>query len=127
MEQSRNMSRYGNMDRRRSMNRHRKLQVFWLAMLSAVIVLTACGGKAPKNYEVLVNDPGGKPVSGVTIQFCSDTECLVGKTDENGIAVFEKEGGSYTVHVLKVPEGYAEDKAEYPAPEKPGRVTIVLN
>ena len=115
MEQSRNMSRYG------------KLQLLWLAMLSAVIVLTACGGKAPKNYEVLVNNSGGKPVSGVTIQFCSDTECLLGTTDEKGTAVFEKEAGSYTVHVLKVPEGYTEDKTEYPAPEKPGRVTIVLN
>ena len=127
MEQSRNMNRYGNVNRRRSMDRHRKLQVFWLALLLALIVLTACGGKASKNYEVLVNNSGGKPVSGVTIQFCSDTECLLGTTDEKGTAVFEKEAGSYTVHVLKVPEGYAEDKAEYPAPEKPGRVTIVLN
>ncbi len=96
-----------------------------LLLALAVIALAGCGRKAA-NYEVLVNDTAGRPVAGVTVQFCSDTECLVGKTDEKGIAVFEKEAGSYTVHVLKAPEGYAPDDTEYAAPEKPGRVTIVL-
>ena len=95
-----------------------------LLALTLVFALAACGKKA--NYEVLVNDASGKPVSGVTIQFCSDTECIMGTTNDKGIAAFDKEAGSYTIHVLKVPEGYAPDDTEYSAPAKPGLVTIVL-
>lgn len=95
------------------------------ALFLIIGMLAACGGK-PANYEVLVNDAAGKPVPGVTVQFCSDKECILGKTGDDGIAVFEMEGGKYTVHILKVPEGFSADSTEYPAPEKPGRVTIVL-
>ena len=102
----------------------RKVLAVCLLLALAVVALAACGKKA--NYEVLVNDTSGKPVSGVTIQFCSDTECNMGTTNENGIAVFEKEAGNYTIHVLKVPEGYAPDDTEYTAPDKPGQVVIVL-
>ncbi len=104
----------------------KRVSVLCIAMVLAACMLAACSGKKPGSYEVLVNDGAGKPVPGVTVQFCSDTECILGETAENGIAVFEKEAGTYTVHVLKVPEGYAADDAEYPAPDKPGRVTVVL-
>ena len=101
-------------------------KVIALCLLLTLIagMLAACGKKT--NYEVLVNDAAGKPVPGVTIQFCSDTECNMGTTNENGIAVFDKDAGSYTIHVLKVPEGYAPDDTEYTAPDKPGQVVIVL-
>lgn len=102
----------------------RKVLAVCLLLALAVVALAACGKKA--NYEVLVNDASGKPVSGVTIQFCSDTECIMGTTNDKGIAAFDKEAGSYTIHVLKVPEGYAPDDTEYSAPAKPGLVTIVL-
>ena len=101
-------------------------KVIALCLLLTLIagMLAACGKKT--NYEVLVNDAAGKPVSGVVIQFCSDTECIMGTTNDKGIAAFDKEAGSYTIHVLKVPEGYAPDDTEYSAPAKPGLVTIVL-
>lgn len=101
-------------------------KVIALCLLFTLIagMLAACGKKT--NYEVLVNDAAGKPVPGVTIQFCSDTECIMGTTNDKGIAAFDKEAGSYTIHVLKVPEGYAPDDTEYSAPAKPGLVTIVL-
>ena len=95
-----------------------------LLLTLIAVMLAACGKKT--NYEVLVNDAAGKPVPGVTIQFCSDTECIMGTTNDKGIAAFDKEAGSYTIHVLKVPEGYAPDDTEYSAPAKPGLVTIVL-
>ena len=50
----------------------------------------------------------------------------MGETDANGIAVFEKAAGKYTVHILKAPEGFAKDDTEYPAPAEPGKMTIVL-
>ena len=102
----------------------RKVLAVCLLLALAVVALAACGKKP--NYEVLVNDASGKPVSGVTIQFCSDTECIMGTTNDKGIAAFDKEAGSYTIHVLKVPEGYAPDDTEYTAPDKPGQVVIVL-
>ena len=58
-------------------------------------------------FRVIVSDTDGNLVKGATIQFCSDTTCSMGKTDENGVAVFKmEEGPVYSVHVLKVPEGY---------------------
>ena len=65
-------------------------------------------------FRVIVSDSDGDLVKGVTIQFCSDTTCTMGKTDENGVAVFKMEEGQiYTVHVLKVPEGYKKNPDEY--------------
>ena len=102
----------------------KKLLALCLTLILALGLMTGCGGD--KNYEVLVSDESGAPVSGVKVQFCSDTECMMETTGENGIAVFEREAGEYTVHVLTVPEGYASDSTEYSAPDEPGRVTIVL-
>ena len=77
-------------------------------------------------YRIICVDESGSPVAGATVQFCSDTQCMMGKTDENGVAVFEEAPGHYTVHLLKVPQGFAKDSAEYEAPELPGDLTIVV-
>jgi len=52
--------------------------------------------------------------------------CLKKETGSNGAAIFETEEGTYTVHVIGVPEGYAEDKTEYKAPETYGDVSITI-
>lgn len=65
-------------------------------------------------YRVIVSDTDGDLVKGATVQFCSDTTCMMGKTDADGVAVFQMEEGSvYTVHILKVPEGYVKNTEEY--------------
>ncbi len=65
-------------------------------------------------YRVIVSDTDGDLVQGVTVQFCSDTTCSMGKTDENGVVTFEmEEGPIYTVHILKVPEGYEKNSEEF--------------
>lgn len=86
------------------------------------------GGENPGNvYRVITVDESGAPVAGTMVQFCSDQMCIMGETDADGIAVFEQdEGGMYTVKVYAVPEGFAEDKTEYPAPESYGDVNITL-
>lgn len=71
-------------------------------------------------------DEDGNPVQGATIQFCSDIQCMMGKTDADGVAEFDEAPGSYIVHLLKVPEGYAKDTTEYEAPAVPGDLTIVV-
>ena len=65
-------------------------------------------------YRVIVSDSDGNLVKGATVQFCSDTACMFGKTDENGVVVFAaEEGPIYNVHILKVPEGYVKSTEEY--------------
>ncbi|MBE7003688.1 MAG: redoxin domain-containing protein [Ruminococcaceae bacterium] len=77
-------------------------------------------------YRVIVKDADGKAVKGVEVQFCSDTDCRAATTDEAGIAAFEAADGAYTVHILKVPDGYLKDGVEYQAPETCGDLTITL-
>ncbi|MBQ9005406.1 MAG: hypothetical protein IJ092_03420 [Atopobiaceae bacterium] len=109
------------------------------AVLFAVMVvfaLAACGsGSAgskgiPDNpgnvYRAIVQDESGAPVKGVTVQFCSDSMCYTGETDDSGIVTLQIDEFGYTVHVLSVPEGFAEDTTEYPAPTTFGDVAITL-
>ena len=108
-----------------TMKKAKQMLTLCLVLILALWLLAGCGRKAAI-YEVLATDEAGKPVPGVTLQFCSDTECILGKTDDKGVAAFEKEAGHYPNHVLKVPEGFAADSTEYSAPAEPGRMTIVL-
>ena len=77
-------------------------------------------------YVVVVNDEEGNPVPGVSVQFCSDTECMLGMTDDSGKARFDFEAGAYTVHLLKVPAGFIPDSTVYQAPEQPGILTLAV-
>ena len=78
-------------------------------------------------YRVCVCDTDGKPVKGVTIQFCSDDACNLAKTDDDGIARFDlPEGLVYTVHTLKVPAGYVKDTTEYETLDVYSDVKITL-
>ena len=68
---------------------------------------------ATGEYHVIITDSEG-PVKGVTVQFCDDVMCSFQKTDENGVATFSPETAKvYDVHILKVPDGYAEDETIY--------------
>ena len=111
-----------------------------LAVLTAVmmiVVLSAgCGrtggntgsGNAKDNaYRVMVVDEKNQPVSDVTVQFCNDTECKLGTTAKNGVAVFESDTqGQFAVHMLEVPEGYEEDDTEYVTEETYSLLKVVL-
>ena len=77
-------------------------------------------------YRVVVLNEDKEPIPDVMVQFCNDTECMMGVTGEDGTADFEADAGTYAVHVLKVPDGYEQDTEEYEAPEDPGNVMITL-
>lgn len=79
-------------------------------------------------YRVIVTDTSGSPVKGVAVKFCDDSVCMMGKTDENGVASFPEaaEGQPYSVHVLKVPEGYEKNEEEFTALDVFCDVNIVL-
>ena len=77
-------------------------------------------------YRVIVKDTEGAPVVGAVVQFCSDNTCLMGETDENGVAAFDTEEGSYTVHILQAPEGYEGTDEEFVPGETYGDLNIVL-
>ena len=79
-------------------------------------------------YRVIVQDQDGNPVQGVTVQFCSEAECVLGKTDADGAASFNMpEGPGHEIHLLKVPEGFEKDGTTYSAPETYGDIVLVLN
>ena len=107
----------------------KKLLTLVLAVCIAMTLLAGCGGgkeEEPNAYVVLVMDENEAPVEGVGVQLCSDSACILEKTDATGYVQFTAEEGSYTIHILTVPAGFAEDDTEYPVPEKYGLVTIVL-
>ncbi len=100
-----------------------------IAMILMLCLMQAAfciGAAADGGYQIKAVDPDGNPVQGVMVQFCSDDQCLMGKTGEDGIAAFEMPAGSYTVHLLKVPAGYEKDDAEYPVPETPDLVVLTV-
>jgi len=78
-------------------------------------------------YRVVVKGSDGAPVQGASVQFCSDTTCMMGRTNEEGIAFFDTAEGHYTVHVMKVPDGYVKTDEEFAVPEVYGDVEITLN
>ncbi len=61
------------------------------------------------------------------VQFCSDEACTLGKTDAQGVAAFEvEEGTTYTVHILKAPEGYEKNEEEFTVEDVSNPVSFVL-
>lgn len=97
-----------------------------ILLFSLLLTVFSGAAFADGGYQVKVVDPRGEPVPDVMVQFCSETECVLEKTDAEGVAVFDMPAGEYTIHLLKVPDGYAEDDTEYPAPAAPETVTLTL-
>ena len=66
-------------------------------------------------YRVIVLDDEGAGVEGAMVLFCDDSVCMAGQTDGTGTAAFPdaQAGHPYTVHLLKVPEGYEPNTEEY--------------
>ena len=97
-------------------------------ILTLCLMLTALGACAfaDGGYQIQVVDPDGSPVEGVMVKFCSDEQCLVGKTGADGIAAFDEPAGTYTAHLLKVPAGYEKDTTDYPLPETPDTVVLTV-
>ena len=113
----------------------KKALALLLSIGMSAALLTGCGGggktgstpSAENTYLILVQDADdASPLSGVTVQFCSDTECMVNRTDENGSAAFEAEPGNYTAHVLKVPAGYKANEELYATPNTYSDLVIVV-
>ena len=72
-------------------------------------------------YVIFVKDANtNEPLAGVRVQFCSDSECMMGMTDGTGTAVFNVDPGNYEAHILKPSAGYQKNKetAELTADDK---------
>lgn len=114
----------------------KKILIMLLSLSLITALLCACGGgsdssggsdaEAKNAYMALVVDEDNAPVEGVGVQLCSDDACVMQQTDATGIAEFQVDEGKYTIHILSVPEGFAEDSTEYAVPETYSMVNIVL-
>ena len=67
-----------------------------------------------------------EPIPGVRVQFCSDSLCKMGKTDESGVAMFDSEPGTYTVHMMKAPDGYVKSEEEITLDKDNRKATYLL-
>jgi hypothetical protein len=78
-------------------------------------------------YLVYVKDAETMaPMPGVNVQFCSDVMCQMGKTDENGVAAFHSDPGTYTVHLMKAPDGYVSSTEEFTLDQDTREATYFL-
>ncbi len=79
------------------------------------------------SYSVKVTDPDGNPVEGAMVQLCTDVSCTMGKTDAEGIALFEvEEGTGFTIHILKAPAGYEKTDEGFTFQDGSRELTVVL-
>ena len=105
------------------------------AIASVTAEVTSSGAEAPvaargtemADNKYTVDAESEAPLAGVKVQFCSDTQCMMGKTDENGCAVFMSDPGNYTAHILKAPEGYAKTGEEAVMTKDVHTATFKLN
>ncbi|MCR5343422.1 MAG: redoxin domain-containing protein [Butyrivibrio sp.] len=79
-----------------------------------------------KAYQIIVVDTDSNPVPGAMVQFCTDDTCMMGVTDDKGIASFEEPAGIYDVHILKVPEGYKKHTDAYKTEKNNTVLTITI-
>ncbi len=86
------------------------------ALVIAIVLclcLCGCGNKTEeKGYIIKVTDAQGKGVEGVKLDICDDKTCTLFTTDINGEVKPEIQSGDYTVHLLKLPEGYSKTAPE---------------
>ena len=61
-------------------------------------------------YLIHVTDQYGQPVSGVMMNFCTDTSCVMCETDGTGTASFNGNPDRYHVQLIEVPDGYGYDE-----------------
>ncbi len=78
-------------------------------------------------YKVRFIDQYGAPVSGVAVNFCSDTTCKPVFSSSDGYAVYKGQPYRYHMQVIKVPKGYSFDKnAEYYTELTGGEYTLTV-
>lgn len=79
-------------------------------------------------YRVFVMDEEENPIEEAVVQFCDDTTCRLGETDEDGCAEFEMlEVKQYEVHIVEAPDGFSYDEEEvFLTEETASDLTIVL-
>lgn len=97
-----------------------------IMLIAIIFTLCACGSKTP-SYVVKVVDQNGDAVPGASVQFCTDKQCNLSKTDDKGVATFTGDPYAYEAHVLKAPEGYSCEGSETVTfDSKGGEVTIAV-
>ena len=84
-------------------------------------------GTADSSYRIYVVDENSNPISGVTVQFCTEETCKMSVTGESGMVSFDDpEGIEYEIHILKAPDGYKMDSNVYYSETYYSDLTITL-
>ncbi len=78
-------------------------------------------------YRIYVLDQNDDPVEGAMVEFCTDSTCLVDRTDKDGMVSFTETPGVYDIHILYVPSGYEEDTKLYKSIDAYSDMRIHIN
>lgn len=79
------------------------------------------------NYSVVVQYLNGSPATGVTVQWCSKTNCFLPiAVDSEGYVEKDLEDGTYYVHIDGIPSGYTYNPNAYTTTASNKHLTIVL-
>ncbi len=83
---------------------------------------------ASNKYRVTVQYPNGTPASGVTVQWCSQTNCFLPvAVNSEGYAEIALEDGTYYVHIDNIPSGYTYNPNAHTTTIDNKHLTIVLD
>lgn len=81
--------------------------------------------ESESTYRIKVVDQYGAPVSGVAVNFCSDTTCRPVFTGSDGYAVYTDAPYNYHMQIIKVPKGYSYDRySDYFTSEESGEYEL---
>lgn len=79
-------------------------------------------------YTLTLLNPDGTPAADTHVQLCGGPSgsCYPGKTNAEGVAVFNLPAGVYEVHVpsIYIPSGYTFDDSAYKTGENGGEITV---
>lgn len=111
--------------------RTKKRITICICFILLCIGLVACNGKsaaAPAGgdsgeWNIMVTDEANNPVGGVKLQICSDTNCVMRTSLEDGSVDFEGDEEEYSIHVGVVPDGYEYSGEEITA--RKGEATAI--
>ena len=108
------------------MKRFLTLLLSGLLVLSSLLFAVACDGSTTEpgtttppattptdpTYTVKIIDEAGNPVSGVEVQFCTDSGCspISTASDADGMIVATQKADAYKVQLTSVPAGYVKDE-----------------
>lgn len=85
-----------------------------ILLLASIIICTLLGCSITEmvpasGWKIKCVTENGEPVGGVSLQICTSETCMIVKSDDKGVALFdggEDAKSEYEFHIQMIPSGY---------------------